>query len=198
MSYLSHSGSLRSGRDRGAASRATHRHPLVPALVLPVLLGCLAEGCATPRAATSESVDVVLPDGTRTTLASLSGKVVVLDVCASWASACNLNARVLDEVAAALTDEPVEVITLLFDEGPLARAAQRSYVDVLGVRHLVVLAGSRVLAGTSALGEGRDVPRLVILDRKGHVVIDEVGGIVSVAGVVERVRPLLSGPSLTQ
>lgn len=164
---------------------------MVPALVLPLLLGCLAEGCATPRAGGADSVDVVLPDGARTTLASLKGKVVVLDVCASWSSACNLNARVLDEVAVALAAAPVEVITLLFDEGPLARAAQRSYVDVLGVRHLVVLAGSRVLAGTSALGEGRDVPRLVVIDRAGHVVVDEVGGIVSVAGVVERVRPLL-------
>ncbi|OGQ18786.1 MAG: hypothetical protein A2138_11725 [Deltaproteobacteria bacterium RBG_16_71_12] len=163
----------------------------MPALVLPVLLGCLAEGCATARVGAPDSVDVVLPDGARTTLASLRGRVVVLDVCASWASACNLNARVLDEVAAALADEPVEVITLLFDEGPLGRAAQQSYTDVLGVRHLVVLAGSRVLAGTSVLGEGRDVPRLVVLDRDGRVVVDEVGGIVSVTGVVERVRPLL-------
>lgn len=192
MSYLSLSGSLRAGRDHGGASHATHRHPSVPALVLPLLLGCLAEGCATPRAGSSDSVDVILPDGERTTLASLKGKVLVLDVCASWSSACNLNARVLDEVAAALAGEPVEVITLLFDEGPLARAAQQSYADVLGVRHLVVLAGSRVLAGTSVLGEGRDLPRLVVLDRQGRVVIDEVGGIVSVAGVVERVRPLLA------
>ncbi len=132
-----------------------------------------------------------MPDGARATLAGLAGRVVVLDVCASWASACNVNARVLDEVAVALAGEPVDVITLLYDEGPLAPAAQRSYAEVLGVRHLVVLAGSRVLAGTSALGEGRAVPRLVILDRHGRVAVDEVGGIVSVAGVVERVRPLL-------
>lgn len=191
MSQLRHSGRLRSGRDRGAAHGATHRHPRVPAWVLPALLGCLAEGCATPRAATSESIDVVMPDGARATLAGLRGRVVVLDVCASWASACNVNARVLDEVAATFAGQPVDVITLLFDEGPLGAAAQQSYVEVLGVRHLVVLAGSRVLAGDSALGAHREVPRLVVIDGHGRVVIDEVGGIVSVAGVVERVRPLL-------
>lgn len=191
MSQVSVSARLRTPRDRGAASRATHRHPRVPALLLPVLLGCLVEGCATPRAATSESIDVVMPDGARTTLAGLQGRVVVLDVCASWASACNVNARVLDEVATAFAGAPVDVITLLLDEGPLGAAAQHSYAEVLGVRHLVVLAGSRVLAGTSALGERKDVPRLVVLDQKGRVAVDEVGGIVSVAGVVERVRPLL-------
>lgn len=191
MSHMSDSSRLKAVPDRGGASRATHRHPLVPALLLPLLLGCLTEGCKTAPSPTSESVDFVLPNGQRATLASLRGKVVVLDVCASWASACNLNARVLDEVAAALDAEPVEVITLLFDEGPLGRQAQHSYREVLGVRHLVTLAGSRVLAGTSLLGDSRDVPRLVVLDAEGRVIVDEVGGIVSVAGVVERVRPLL-------
>jgi len=132
-----------------------------------------------------------MPDGQRASLASFRGRVVIVDVCASWASACNLNARVLDEVAEALRDQPVEVVTLLLEEGPLASEAQRSYVEVLGVRHLVVLAGGHVLSGTSLLGAGRDVPRLLVLDARGRVAIDEVGGIVSVAGVVERVRPLL-------
>lgn len=191
MSHMSDSSRLNVVPDRGGASPATHRHPLVPALLLPLFLGCLAEGCKTAPSPTSESVDFVLPDGQRATLASLRGKVVVLDVCASWASACNLNARVLDEVAAALDAEPVEVITLLFDEGPLGRQAQHSYREVLGVRHLVTLAGSRVLAGTSLLGDSRDVPRLVVLDAEGRVIVDEVGGIVSIAGVVERVRVLL-------
>lgn len=187
---MNDNGQLRIDRDRVGASGATHRHHRVPAAVLLVVLGCLTEGCASVRP-TSESVDFVLPDGQRANLASLNGRVVIVDVCASWASACNLNARVLDEVADALAGQPVEVMTLLFDEGPLAREAQRTYVEVLGVRHLVTLAGSRVLAGTSVLGASRDVPRLVVIDRTGRVVIDEVGGVISVAGVVERVRPLL-------
>jgi thiol-disulfide isomerase/thioredoxin len=191
MSQMRDSEDLREGRDRAAASRATHRHRRVPALLLPLLLGCLTEGCATTPRPSPESVDFVMPNGQRASLASFRGRVVIVDVCASWASACNLNARVLDEVAEALRDQPVEVVTLLLDEGPLAQEAQRSYVEVLGVRHLVVLAGSRVLAGTSLLGPGRDVPRLLVVDAKGRVAMDEVGGIVSVAGVVERVRPLL-------
>lgn len=191
MSQMSDNRQLMKSRDRAGASRATHRHLFAPALLLPALLGCLTEGCASVPRPTSESVDFVMPDGRRSDLSALRGRVVVVDVCASWASACNLNARVLDEVAEALAGEPVEVITLLFDDGPLARQAQRSYVEVLGVRHLVTLAGSRVLAGTSLLGDSRDVPRLLVVDREGRVVLDQTGGIVSVAGVVERVRPLL-------
>lgn len=191
MSHMSDNTELTKGRDREGASRASHRHLAVPALLLPLLLGCLTEGCASTSRPATESVDFVLPDGQRANLSSLRGRVVIVDVCASWASACNLNARVLDEVASALAAEPVWVMTLLFDEGPLAREAQRSYVEVLGVRHLVALAGSRVLAGNSLLGDSRDVPRLLVVDREGRVVIDETGGIVSVAGLVERVRPLL-------
>ena len=190
MSQVSESSGLSGGRDHLGASRATHRHRVVPALVLTALLGQMTEGCASVPPPSPESVDFVLPDGRRADLSSLRGRVVIVDVCASWASACNLNARVLDEVAEALRDQPVEVLTLLFDEGPLAREAQRTYVEVLGVRHLVTLAGSRVLAGTSLLGESRDVPRLLVVDRQGRVAIDQTGGIVSVTGLVERVRPL--------
>lgn len=211
MSHVSDSSRLPSGRDRVGASRRTHRHPLAPPEVRRRLLGRLADlprgaalalalaiassSCATPGALPSDSVDFVLPSGARAHLGTLRGRVVIVDVCASWASACNLNARVLDEVVEALPGAPLEVVTVLLDDGPLATEAQRTYVEVLGVKHLVALAGSRVRAGTSALGERQDVPRLLVVDREGRIVIDEVGGVVSVQGLVERVRPLLGAPA---
>ena len=82
-------------------------------------------------------------------------------------------------------------LTILLDEGDMGTVAVKSYSTVLDVKHLVVLAGSRVRAGTSALGDSNYVPRLVVVDPSGKIVVDESGGIVSVEGIVERVKGML-------
>jgi hypothetical protein len=162
LSYTCEIGGLRMDRVFPTASAATHRHLLV------ALLLCL--GCSTvpERKGGADSIDFVMPDGQRAALDAFQGRVVVVDVCASWASACNVNARVLDEVKTVVPGPELEVVTVLLDEGQMGRAALKSYASVLGVKHLVVLAGSRVRAGTSALGDSNYVPRLVILDAKAR------------------------------
>jgi hypothetical protein len=188
MSHTNENSGLDGVRACRSASAVTHRHLLVALWLSPVFLGCMT---GPERKGGADSIDVVMPGGERVFLDAFRGRVLVLDVCASWASACNVNARVLDEVRAALPDPGLEVVTMLLDEGPFGAAALKSYADTLGVQHLVVLAGSRVRAGTSALGDATYVPRLVILDVAGRIVVDESGGVISVAGVVERVKPLL-------
>ena len=137
------------------------------------------------------SVDFVDGGGREATLAAFTGRVVILDVCASWATACNINAKVLDEVATALAGSDVVIVTILLDEGLMGQEAVRSYVETLGVAHPVFLASSRVRAGTSVLGEANYVPRIVIFDRSGAMRVDDSGGVLNVEGVVAKVRPLL-------
>jgi hypothetical protein len=183
------------GRPAGAKAptqRGRGRHGAVAAIALCVL----AEGgaCATARSPPGMGASIDFEDvaGQRGTLEGLRGRVVVIDLCASWATACNLNAKVLDEVQLALADEPVDIVTLLVDEpGPMGRVALQSYIETLGVAHPVFLAGSRVRAGTSALGEPSYVPRIVVLDADGRVVLDDSGGVVSVQGLIDRLRPHL-------
>ena len=153
----------------------------------------LSSACATGRPQAHETIDFVTPGGQKATLATLHGKVVLLDVCASWAMACNGNARVVDAVLAELPNAPVEAVTLLIDEPRLAREAARAYVDVLQTQHPVVIAGTVVREGTSALGPVAAVPRLLILDREGRIVVDESVALTDsdIPRLVERVRALL-------
>lgn len=176
---------------RAGASFVTQRHAWVALLLLQT-----ATACATgPKPGMGASVDFTDGAGGEATLASFTGKVVVLDVCASWATACNLNARVLDELAEALAArghrDDVVVLTLLLDDEVIGREAMRSYRETLGVQHAVVLASSRVRAGTSILGEASYVPRIVIFDRTGAVRLDDNGGVIHLEGLLARVEPLL-------
>lgn len=185
---------LRTRSDRGAASPLTQRH--VAVALLWFALWFVPVACATAgKPGMGASVDFVDARGREGTLGAFAGKVVVLDVCASWATACNLNAKVLDEFATALAekklDDDVVLITVLLDEGDMGKVAMQSYVDTLGVKHPVFLASSRVRAGTSVLGEAGYVPRIVLFDREGRVRLDDSGGVVNVEGLLAKVEPLL-------
>jgi thiol-disulfide isomerase/thioredoxin len=173
------------------AKRTTHlslpRHARVAAAVFSLHLAACA---TTPVAAPSVSY-AIDDSGREMTLGAFKGSVVVVDLCASWAAACNLNARVLDEVQTALAGEPVQVLTLLVDEGELAVQAQRSYADVLAVKHPVFIASEHVRSGQSALGDVSAIPRVVIFDKEGRIALDARGGIVNVEVLVEQVRALL-------
>ena len=190
VSYIYEFGGLRVTRSAESASPLTQRHATVAAVYLLFGILLLGSGCATPKAGMGSSIDFIGDDGREGNLGGLAGKVVIVDVCASWATACNLNAKVLDEVQSVLGERAI-VVTVLLDDGPMGREALRSYRETLGVAHAVALAGPRVRAGTSALGETGGVPRVVVLDKRGVVRIDDSGGVVSVPGLVERVKPLV-------
>lgn len=162
------------------------------ALVCVLAVALTNSACATLPPPTAHSVDFVRADGSAGSLDELRGQVVVVDVCTSWVAACNLNARVLDEVKVAFAGAPVTVVSLLLDEGEVGTLALSSYVEQLGVQHLVVLAGARVRAGTSSLRDTGYVPRVVVFDAEGRVRLDEAGGVIGVEGLVERIRPLVA------
>jgi hypothetical protein len=185
---------------RVAASPVTQRHSRVALVVAAwAAVGTLGIGglaCATTsKPGMGASVDFVDGNGREATLGAFAGKVIVLDVCASWATACNINAKVLDEVAVALAEKKrggdVVLITVLLDEGDMGKVAMQSYAETLGVKHPVFMASSRVRAGTSVLGEAGYVPRIVLFDREGRVRFDDSGGVVNVEGLLAKLEPLL-------
>ena len=189
MSDACDSGTLRRRPAARAASPATQWRAAF-ALAAIAAVGA----CATaPKTGLGGSIDFRDADGHEGTLAALRGNVIVIDLCASWAAACNVNAKVLDEAQLAFAGQRVELVTILVDEGDVGREALRAYRDVLGVKHAVVLAGARVRAGTSALGDAGYVPRLVILDGDGAVVVDDSGGVINLQGLVARVNAAKRG-----
>lgn len=181
---------LRPGRV--PAKRRPVRSTSVAACVLAcaVLIGD-ATACATTRGGPQalSSIDVIDVDGRLSSLHAHAGRVLAVDVCATWADACHLNARALDDAAEKLRDTDARFVTILLDDLP--REAMRAYVEVAGRKVPVVAAGPRTREGRSVLGDVNGVPRLVVFDRGGRVVVDESGGVLSAEGLVQRVRPLL-------
>lgn len=136
------------------------------------------------------SVDLRTVEGELFTLADLDAEVLVVDVCAVWSDACLLNGRILDEAATTLSQEPVQVITVLVDEA--GAPAVQGYRAVMGTSRLVALPGPRSTSGRSELGLlDAAIPRVVIFGPGGDIEADLPGGLLSTHGLVRRVRGLL-------
>lgn len=155
-------------------------------LALGLSLGCAHGGAGGPGGLAS--VDVRGPDGAPSSLARYAGRVLVLDVCAAWSNACLLNARAVHDACQRVCGDDVAVASLLLDEP--GEPAQRSYREALGFSQDVLLPGPTTLQGRSMLGDLSGIPRLLVIDRKGRVVEDITGGVVSTAGIVRRVEGL--------
>ncbi len=151
--------------------------------------------CATVRGGPQAlaSIDVRDTEGGPRTLSVYAGKVVAVCVCATWAEACHLNARAFEQAAHELPASDVALVTLLLDDlpAPLMKAALQEYIAISGQTTPVVVAGPRVREGYSVLGGVSGVPRLVVFDRQGRIVLDESGGVLHAEGLVNRLRPLL-------
>jgi thiol-disulfide isomerase/thioredoxin len=99
------------------------------AAVLLLALGCATTGTPSPP---SQNVGAPLPalvlekfSGERLDLDAFRGKVVLLDLWASWCPPCKDEMPVLDDLAARLADNGVVVIALSVDED---RAAAESFL----------------------------------------------------------------------
>lgn len=158
---------------------------------LALALACAHRGDGGATLRGPASVDLRTVDGELFTLADVDAEVIVLDVCAVWSDACLLNGRTLDEAAAILAEEPVQVLTVLVDEA--GAPAVRGYRATMGTSRLVVLPGPRSTAGQSELGRlDAAIPRVVIFGPGGDIEADLPDGLLSTHGLVRRVRDLLS------
>jgi cytochrome c biogenesis protein CcmG, thiol:disulfide interchange protein DsbE len=99
-----------------------------------LLIGLLALGCAsTTGAGRGQAVGTPLPqlvlhrfdNGTQLDLAKLRGKVVLIDLWASWCEPCKEEMPLLDEMAGRLRSRGVEIIAVSVDED---RAAAEAFV----------------------------------------------------------------------
>lgn len=111
------------------------------------------------------------PDPTRNVvdLASLRGRVVVLDFWATWCGPCNVTSPILDAFARAHAAEGVTVVGISQDNDP------EEVESWLG-RHKV----SYVVAHDSTGHAGRtygvsNLPTLVVIDRAGNIRAKRVG-----------------------
>jgi thiol-disulfide isomerase/thioredoxin len=126
---------------------------------------------AGPQGFTIQNAPQALPevrfltrDGTRKTLADLHGKVILLNIWATWCPACVSEIPTLDALQADLGSSTFEVVTLSIDTGGLP--VVRRFYDKFGIKHLGVSVDQTALAFTNLHIVGLPTTILVGADGK--------------------------------
>ena len=105
-------------------------------------------------------------EGRSLDLGQFRGKVVLLNVWATWCPPCRQEMPSLDRLQAALGSRDFEVVALSIDAGAAGPAAVRSFYRALDIRHLRLYhdAEAAALATLGVVG----VPTTLLLDRQGR------------------------------
>ena len=129
--------------------------------------------------------------GQTRSLSDFKGKVVVLNIWATWCVPCRTEMPTLDRLQAALAGAGFEVVPVSIDRGGLDVVSK--FFSEIGVSHLAkfIDTSGQVLRGVGAVG----LPTTLIVDRAGN----EVGRVVGPAEwdapeVVELLKSVMARP----
>ena len=106
-------------------------------------------------------------DGSDVTLSDFTGKVVLLNVWATWCAPCRTEMPDLDRLQADLGGDDFEVVTVSMDRK--APGAARIFFDEVGLPHLSLYydARMRLFASLRKQGMAFGMPTTLILDKDG-------------------------------
>ena len=105
-------------------------------------------------------------EGNEVRLGDFSGKVVLVNLWATWCAPCRAEMPSIDRLAGAMADADLAVLALSTDRFGAERI--RSFLDEIGVRHLAVYQDKRSEVARAAGAMG--LPVTLILDREGREV----------------------------
>ena len=129
-----------------------------------VLAGCAATAAPAPRVASLPAGDVMSVDGQHASLkAALAGSVAVVDLWATWCTACEHERPKLERLHAAYAARGLRVVGLNVGEAPGVVSA---YLLEQRIAYPVYLDPDFRLA--DALGE-KKLPTILVIDREGHI-----------------------------
>jgi thiol-disulfide isomerase/thioredoxin len=128
-------------------------------------------------------------DGEPASIAALKGKVVVLNLWATWCAPCREEMPSLDRLQAAFDPEEVAVVALSVDRAGPERV--RAFLDEIGIEHLTVYRDPK--AATTRALRIPGLPATLLIDRNGR----EVGRVLGIADwgspeAIEAVRAILA------
>ena len=133
------------------------------------------------------SFDVVTPGGAQASLSQYAGKIVVLNLWASWCPPCRAEMPDLQRLYSAYAARGVVVVGV--DEGE-SREHAASFARALGIRYPIWIdEDQRYGRVYAALG----LPTTVIVNRSG-VVMRGFDGALSYPQMTQALTPLLSSP----
>lgn len=137
-------------------------------------ISMVATGCGKPASDPHGTAAVGAPlpelavrgmeDGSAVSLRALHGKVVLLDVWASWCAPCQEELPALDDIAARLHDKGVEIVAVSIDE------ERSAAVDFLKKRERWNLRVAHDPEGkVASVLEPPKMPTSYVIDRQGVV-----------------------------
>lgn len=126
------------------------------------------------RAPQASPLVVRTADGGELSLDSLRGRVVLVNLWASWCRPCRVEIPALNRAHRELADRGLVVLGINVQAEDRAGLAEE--VDGLGIDYPVAFPGSS-LAGT--FGGARTIPRTWLIDRAGRVRADHTGAVSS-------------------
>ncbi|MFV0297247.1 MAG: TlpA family protein disulfide reductase [Hyphomicrobiaceae bacterium] len=139
----------------------------------PLSVGHMAAFVFKPEPQDIPQLPFLDADGKQRTLKEWNGKVVLLNLWATWCAPCRKEMPDLERLQAELGSKDFEVIAISADRSGIAGA--KKFLDEIKVSHLGVYSDPtvRIHSGLKAVG----MPTTLILDRQGR----EVGRLVGPA-----------------
>jgi hypothetical protein len=139
------------------------------------LAACADTGPPAPRAPTDVPIELVLPtiQGPAVDLASLRGNVVLIDVMATWSVASQSEVRTFQHLLVSYRERGLRIVSIAMDSQTPQLVS--TWVETLGIIWPMALATPEVIEGRSSLGRIPEIPRTMILDRRGFVRFDRSG-----------------------
>lgn len=128
---------------------------------------------ARPKAARVPQYTVVTRDGRTLTADSVRGRVVFVNVWATWCPPCRAEMPALQQLARAYAADSVVVLGLSVDRGPAADVD--AFLAERGITYPVAIVGQETIA---EFGGVRGYPTSFLLDRRGvvrHAVMGPIG-----------------------
>jgi len=139
-------------------------------------LAGLNKGAMAPLVVKSKPVDLppftfMAADGTPTTLADFSGKVVLLNIWATWCVPCREEMPALDKLKTKLGGKDFQVVAVNIDKGGPGKAA--TFLKETGATNLALYTdpSGKLFATLKAVG----MPTTLIIDRQGREIARLVG-----------------------
>lgn len=146
------------------------KRPNAPEATLPVLL----------------SADGIGPAGQDVSLSSLRGKIVVLNFWASWCEPCQMEAPVLDRVAAKYRVSPQEVVVLGVDVQDLREEAL-DFARTNGITYASLRDGEDDVKNAYQVPA---LPETFVIDREGRIALKVAGQLTDPAQVTTAIEQL--------
>jgi thiol-disulfide isomerase/thioredoxin len=138
------------------------------------------------------AIDFNDADGRSRSLADFNGKIVLLNLWATWCVPCRKEMPALDRLQASLGGPDFEVVPLSIDRGAIATI--RKFYDEIGIRHLGMYAdvSGQSIRWIRAMG----LPTTLLVDRAGR----EIGLVIGPAEwdspeIGEFLKSIISMPS---